>query len=217
MITFSGIDCSGKSTQIDLIKKYYEDKGVKVRVIWSRGGYTSWVEGFKTLIRQDKALEGEEKEAYRQNAVKASWKNKLYLKASIWDMLRFYGIVYKWIELTGTLIICDRYVWDTYIDFLMRYSQYDFENWFCWKLMIKLIKKPTHSFVFTIPAEESMRRSNLKFEPRPEPIEKRRIRIDHYMEEIKNNRWMYTVDCMRPIPEITEEVIKILEGTGKTK
>ena len=38
MVTFSGIDCSGKSTQIEIIRKYYEDKGIKARVIWSRGG-----------------------------------------------------------------------------------------------------------------------------------------------------------------------------------
>lgn len=215
MITFSGIDCSGKSTQIELIKKYYEKNGRKVRVIWSRGGYTSWVEGIKNLIRRDKDLEGAAKEEYRQTVTKVNWKNKLYLKASIWDMVRFYGIVYGWIELTGTLIICDRYVWDTYIDFLMRYPQYDFSKWFCWKVLMLMMKKPTVSFVLTIPAEESMRRSELKDEPRPEPIEKRRIRIDHYMEEIENHRWQYVIDCMHPIEEIHQELVGILEDNEK--
>ena len=211
MITFSGIDCAGKSTQIEKIKKYYEDQGVRCRVIWSRGGYTSWVEGFKTLIRRDKGFSEEAKEEYRASIKKTGWKNKLYLVASIWDMLRFYGIVYRFIEAKGDLIICDRYVWDTCIDFQMRYPQYDFQNWFCWKLMLKCIKKPTYSFVFTIPAEESMRRSKLKEEPRPEPLEKRVIRIEHYMREIKNKRWMYVVDCMKPLDAVTGEVIEILE------
>lgn len=215
MITFSGIDCAGKSTQIEIIKKYYENKGKKVRVIWSRGGYTSWVEGIKTLIRQDQALEGEAKEEYRKEAIKANWKKKLYLKASIWDLVRFYGIVFRWIELTGTLIICDRYVWDTYIDFLMRYPQYDFSKWACWKVLMRVMKKPSTSFVLTIPAEESMRRSGLKNEPRPEPIEKRTIRINHYIEEIKNKRWKYVIDCMRPIDEISNEIIEILERESK--
>lgn len=213
MITFSGIDCSGKSTQIEKIKKYYEDKGIPCRVIWSRGGYTSWIEKFKTLIRRDKGLDAQKKEEYRQNIIKTGWKNKLYLKLSIWDMIRFWGIVYRAIEARGTMIICDRYVWDTCIDFQLRYSTYDFENWFCWKLMLKCIKKPTHSFVFTIPAEESMRRSELKHEPRPEPYEKRVVRIEHYMKEIANKRWQYVVDCMQPLEDVTSEVISILEKT----
>ena len=215
MITFSGIDCAGKTTQIELIKKCYEELGRKVRVIWSSGGYTSWVECIKTLVRRDKGLTGEAKEEYRKMVTKVSWKNKLYLKASIWDMVRFYGIVYRWIELRGTLIICDRYVWDTYIDFLMRYPQYNFSNWFCWKMLMLCMKKPMTSFVLTIPAEESMRRSGLKHEPRPEPIERRRVRIDHYMKEIGNHRWQYVINCMHSIDEINEKIIEILECEKK--
>lgn len=211
MISFSGIDCSGKSTQIDLIKKYYDERGIKNRVIWSRGGYTSWVEGFKTLIRRDKSLAEEEKVEYRKNIRKVGWKNKLYLIVSIWDMVRFYGIVFRFIELGGTTIICDRYIWDTYIDFLIRYPEYDFENWRCWKLLIKIMKKPTHSFVFTIPAEESMKRSELKYEPHPEPLEKRIIRINRYMKEIEKSRWQYVIDCMQPLDEVTKQVIDILQ------
>lgn len=211
MITFSGMDCSGKSTQIERIKEYYKARGIACRVIWSRGGYTSWVEGFKTLIRRDKGLTAEEKAEYRKEIRKSSWKNRLYLQASIWDMLRYWGIVYRAIERGGKLIICDRYVWDTCIDFQLRYPEYNFEDWFSWKLMLKCIKKPTHSFVLTIPVEESMRRSELKNDPHPEPYERRVLRVEYYLNEIKKQRWKYVIDSMQPLEAVTADIIQTLE------
>ena len=211
MITFSGIDCSGKSTQIETIKKYYEGKGIKVRVIWSRGGYTSWVEGIKTFIRKDKHLSEAEKADYRAKINGNHRKAKLLLWASIVDLIRYYGIVFRWIEMTGTVLLCDRYIWDTYIDFSLKYKDIEFEKWLCWKAMLKLIKQPDKSIIFTIPIEESMRRSLEKSDPHSEPCDERRIRIQRYMTEIENGRWHYVVNAQSPIQAVTEKVIEILE------
>ena len=51
-----------------------------------------------------------------------------------------------------------------------------------------------------------MRRSNLKFEPFPEPQEKRVKRLNLYMQEIKSGRWQYEIECMRPIDVIHQEL-----------
>ena len=40
LITFSGLDSAGKSTQIDKVINYLNLKKQKVRLVWSRGGYT---------------------------------------------------------------------------------------------------------------------------------------------------------------------------------
>ncbi len=210
MITFSGIDCSGKSTQIDIIKKYLQDHGENVEVIWSRGGYTPWVEGFKTLIRPDKHYSEEQKKAYRESVSNNSGKSRLLLLASIWDLARYYGIVFRWKELTGKLIVCDRYIWDTLIDFKVKFPQFDFEKWLSWKIMLKLIYKPKHSFIFTIPAEESMRRSDMKDDPHPEPFDIRVFRINCYMEQIEKGCWSHVIDATVPIEAVSEQVKEIL-------
>ena len=216
MITFSGIDCSGKSTQIDIIKKHLEEQGKKVEVIWSRGGYTPWVEGFKTLIRPDKHYTEEQKKAYRDSVSQSGLKSKLLLLASIWDLARYYGIVFRWKDRGNRVVVCDRYIWDTLIDFKVKFPQYDFEKWLCWKIMLKLIYQPTHSFIFTIPAEESMRRSDLKDDPHPEPYDTRVYRINCYMEQIEKGRWDHVIDATVPIDAVSEQVKEQLNADEKS-
>ena len=213
MITFSGIDCSGKTTIIGIVKKYYQDRDVKCCSIWSRGGYTLWVEGFKNLIRKDKHLSKEEKALYRIEALASTRKNKLLLWASIADLIRFYGIILRWIEFMGNEIICDRYIWDTYIDFKLKFKDIHFEKWLVWKALIFFMKKPSKSIIFVIPVEESMRRSELKYEPFPESFDERVIRIAEYMKEIRNGKWQYVINTEGELEEVARKVFLILENT----
>ena len=103
-------------------------------------------------------------------------------------------------------LLCDRYLSDTFIDFTLKYPKMRFERWLVWQLLLKVCRKPDCSFVLTITPEESMRRSNLKFEPFPEPQEKRVKRLNLYLQGIKNGRWQYEIDCMRPIDVIHQEL-----------
>ena len=100
------------------------------------------------------------------------------------------------------MILADRYFWDSYIDFLMKYSEFDFETWLVWKITHTICLKPKQSVIYVIPAELSMYRSTLKDEPWPEPEEMRRERIKLYMEQIKRNRWTYVIDATKSIEEV---------------
>lgn len=210
MITFSGIDCAGKSTQIDILKEELDACHVKYKIIWSRGGYTSWVEGIKTLVRRDKNYSDEQKKEYRDQISRNSRKSRLLLWASIVDLIRYYGIVFRFIELNGTKIVCDRYLWDTYIDFRMKFPHIDFEKWLSWKLLIRVAKKPNCSIVFTIPIEESMRRSVEKNDQHSEPYDFRLRRIQLYMEVIQQGKWQHVVDAMAPIDKVSIKVKEII-------
>ena len=211
MISFSGSDCCGKSTQIDLLCKELEKQNKKYRVIWSRGGYTPGIEAVKKLLRGGvSSTSREEKVAYSEQVNSNSKKKKLLFTASLMDLWFYYSVTLRLKEWFGTTVICDRYIWDTYIDFKIKYPEYDFERGFWWRLTLKTMLKPKASFCLFIPAEESMRRSELKDEPFPEPVEARRQRIDWYVRERDNNRWQYVIDATKSIDEVYTAIVERL-------
>lgn len=205
MISFSGVDCCGKSTQIQKLCEDLEKHYVKYEVVWSRGGYTPGIEFVKKMIRRGKT-ENKERRAEESAKVQSNSKmRKLLFVASLIDLWRFYTISLR-LKGIGKVIICDRYIWDTYIDFKMKYPEYDFENDFWWKLTLKTMVKPSPSFCLFIPAETSMYRSTLKDEPFPESVEVRQERIDWYIRELKNNRWQYEIDATKSVEEVYAQI-----------
>lgn len=211
MISFSGIDCGGKSTQIEKVSEALRRQKKRCRVIHSRGGYTPLLEFFKTLVRRDRSGSAEEHEKYRAEVHGSPRKRKLLLWLSILDLGLYYGVYFRLVELFGSRILADRYFWDSYIDFQMKYPEFDFEKWRVWKFARGIYKKPKQSIIYTIPAELSMYRSTLKDEPWPEPVEVRRDRIDRYMKEIERGRWQYVIDATGTIEEVFEKTMECIQ------
>ena len=214
MISFSGIDCSGKSTQIELLEKHLNKKNIPYQVIWSRGGYTPGIEFVKRVIRRGRQSTKEERIANSEQVNSDSKKRRVLFIASLIDLWFYYSIVLR-IKGINKLILCDRYIWDTYIDFKMKYPEYRFEKGFWWNLTLKTMVKPSPSFCFFISAEESMRRSELKEEPFPEPVEVREERINWYLKELKHNRWDNKIDATKPINIVFADVRNAIYGNKK--
>lgn len=210
MISFSGIDCGGKSTQIEKVKQAFDAKNRSAKVIHSRGGYTPVLEWVKTLIRSDKGGSAQDHAEYREAIHGNPKKRKLLLWLSIFDLGLYYGVYFRFLELLGIKVLADRYFWDSCIDFRMKYPEFDFENWLVWKFAKTIHLKPEFALIYTIPAELSMYRSTLKDEPWPEPVEVRQDRIERYMREIELGRWQYVIDATVSIEEVYKETIRIL-------
>lgn len=202
MISFSGIDCSGKSTHIEFIKNRYDKEGIACEVIWSRGGYTPILSYIKKIFLLKHANTKKER---LENSIKVHSnpkKRKLLFLVSLIDLWFLYCIIIRFKELSGVRIICDRYIWDSYIDFNLKYPEYNLENSFLWTLILKTIVKPKVSYLLLISAEESIRRSAFKNEPFPEPIDIRNKRIMMYIKESTKDRWKYIVDASGSIEDV---------------
>ena len=208
MISISGIDCCGKSTQIELLCEELKSKGRKCEVVWSRGGYTPGIQVVKGIFRKEKNVSKEERIKYSEEVNGNPIKRKLLFIASLMDLWLYYSLVLRLKEIFGKTVICDRYIWDTYIDFKLKYPEYDFEHGFWWRLTLKTMVKPNPSLGMFIPAEESMRRSGLKDEPFPEPIDVRQKRIEMYYSLAGKNVWQWSIEATNTIDKVFDDIRK---------
>ena len=85
VVSFSGIDGAGKTTQINLLIEYCKDHNISCIRKWSKARGTPGVMWLKRLVRRDKHLNTEEKLEYREKIFQAGWKKRLLLTASLLD------------------------------------------------------------------------------------------------------------------------------------
>lgn len=202
MISFSGIDGSGKGTQIRLLEAHLIENGIKFKTIWARGSWTPGVELIKKVVRQDRNFSEVQKEAYRREARTNPKKQKIILILSIMDLLWFFGVYYRFLKIFNKVVICDRYIWDTLIDFRVNFSGYEFEKWLLWKLLIMFIPYPNTAVILFITAEQSQVRGLLKKEANMESLEIKERKTKEYLRLIKEGRWTNVIDGSIGIYEI---------------
>lgn len=208
MYTFSGIDSSGKTTQIELLINYCKENNIEVYKRWSKGRATPGVLWLKKLFRKDKGMDRTEMLEYREENWKNPKKKFLLLVISILDLWWFWGIFYRIIDCKYEVFICDRYIWDTYIDFKTEFSEYDVDKWLIWKIAVLLAPKPKYSFMFFISAEESFRRDNAKGDPDRDELNRKKEKVARYMKLMDQNKWDTIVSGM----QTREKMFEIVKG-----
>ena len=204
LIAFSGIDSAGKSTQILKVVEYFKSRGRKTKVIWSRGGYTPLFNIFKSILRKitDNALPRPGDSIHRNKTFKKKWVQVIWLNIALLDMILFYALYFRLLKMWGFIVIADRYLWDTFIDFELKFQKDSFEKNILWKTLVFLSTRPDPSIILIIPIEESMRRSKLKKEPFSENLIQRKKRLGLYKDLIEKSKWDYIIDGMKPIDEV---------------
>ena len=210
IVNFRGIDSSEKSTQIELLNRYKKKNNIKVRKVWGKARGTPGVVFIKNLLRNDKNMSFEEKMEYRQEVFNNTKKKKLLLFASLLDLCWYFGIYYRILNIFNQVLICDRYIWDTYIEVKNEFIGVDIDKWFIWKLALFLTPKPNKSLMFVIPAEESISSDIQKKDLTVDSLELKNNKINLYMDLVKQGKWITVIDGLQPIEEIHKKVLEVI-------
>lgn len=185
IIVFSGTDGAGKSTQIEYLNDHLVALGYKTRIIWARGGYTPGMLYIKRLLRKtSKRLvppAGESSE--RTDKFKKRHVTYLWMLFSIVDLILLWAVYGRILSTLGYVVIFDRYVDDTYIDFEHNFPKSRFNKMWSWLMLKKLIPIPHYAFLLIVEPRVSLQRSIEKNEPFPDSEQTLLYRFKKY----KNN------------------------------
>ena len=214
LIIFSGIDGSGKSTQIKLLKNSLLSKEKVVETLWARGGYTKGFESVKRALRRflGNRLPEPGKTKIREQKMSNPFIVYIWLSFSIIDLIFFWGLYVRLKLILGRYVICDRYIMDTYVDFKINFPTANFEKMILWRLLSYIVPKEKNAFLLYINVEESVRRSKLKQEPFPDTKETLIIRSAYYLDKDLFSENDYLIlNCNESIISIHNKIIKYLD------
>lgn len=209
MVSFSGIDSSGKTTQIQLLEEYCIANKINVSRAWGKARGTPGVLFLKELLRKDKKLDSSQKLEYRDQVFQNPRKQKLLLFASLLDLMWYFGIYYRLLSIKYSVLILDRYIWDTYIEVKTEFSAINLDKWFLWKMVLFVSPKPKISFLFLIPPEVSIERDINKNDLTVDSLSLKKEKIGLYYNLKNQGKWSNQMDGLRAIKDIHSDVINI--------
>jgi thymidylate kinase len=205
IIAFSGTDGAGKSTQIALVKIFFESRDYKVKVLWSRGGYTPIFSNLKKFLRivSLKKIPKSGKSIIRSRLLDNSLVSNIWLSIAIIDLIILYGLYLRLLRLIGYVVICDRYIKDTEIDFIRNFPNTFNQKSFLWRLLLKISVTPGRVFLLHIPVELSLERSDVKNEPFPDTPETLAFRLESYLDDdnFPSDKY-FKIDCQKSIQDV---------------
>ena len=116
------------------------------------------------------------------------------------------------LKLFKRVIICDRYIQDTLLDFNQNFSGVFNEQMFLWKLLLFVCPSPSLHFLLYVPVEVSMHRSKLKNEPFPDSKEVLEFRLNKYLDEsLFSPLFIYKINCQGSIDDVFKTIISKID------
>lgn len=225
LVCLSGIESSGKSTQLDRLVENARRRGLRPVCLWTRPGYTRNLEAAKRLVQRltsarvagsGSGAAGSERgpRAYprRGDGFRSALAKRLWLSLALVDLIWVYGVEVRYWLSRGRTVICDRYLWDCLVDFRVNFPGDDVESGLLGRMLTALTPRPDVAFFLLISVEESLRRSEQRERRFRETEAVLQLRLEEYRTLADEFRWP-VLDGQRPAEEVSEEIQSKIAAT----
>lgn len=202
LITLSGVDCSGKTTQLELLTDACSSVGWRVKQVWFRPGYSDEMDTLRSIIRKasPNVMPRHTEVKAREQVFAKSGVSESWLVMALVDCFIQCACKIRFYMLQGFTVICDRFLEDAELDLFFRFP--NLENIYgpSLRALRSLAPTPNHALLLNLPYELLDARIKEKDEPFPDPDDVRFLRWQEYQR-------LSTTGRFEPIdasPSITE-------------
>lgn len=209
LIAVSGVDGAGKSLQVELLGKAFEQCGISTLCVWSRCGSTKFAGWFirigKTLFSGGRPPLGarggprgkvEARKRYLENPILRSGWNLLVLT----ELTILYNLRVRLPLLLGKVVICDRYLLDGLVELGVHMEDGDISRSVFARLLELLNPLPAMNWLIDVPAETVVRRKRM------EPMEHLEAQVRLY-RRLGKELHVVTVDGEQPADKVSDEIV----------
>ncbi len=211
IISLSGIDCAGKSTQLDCLERALIERGHSVRRVWFRPGYSPLMDKLRLALR--KARPGSLPSASAPKAREAAFSRRgvsqAWVAMAVLDTLVNLATHVRWLSLRGETVLCDRYIEDAMVDLSLRFPELVEPEGRLRKTLVNACPTPDIAFLLTLSKEELARRAAIKAEPFEDPPEIRSARYARYMSLAEAGHFV-VINAEAPINDVTRSLLDAL-------
>lgn len=211
----SGVDGSGKTTQLALLERDLLSRGLRVERVWYRPGYSRIADWLRLTVRKIRPTalpppgpNAERDRSFASHRVRAAW----MLCAQL-DALVQFGIVVRWKRFVSRVVLCDRYLLDSEIDLAWRFGEKFDSRSRLWRAVTTVAPTPNVSVVLWVDEDTAEERLANKREPFPDDKEGRAYRRKRYEEGLAELRAV-RVDGSGSPEEVHGRVNATLSGAG---
>jgi thymidylate kinase len=198
LIALSGLDGTGKSTQVNRLRDQLVKAGYPVETFWYRPGYSGFANRARARLRRiapgalprtEDAREVREA-VFRRRTVQIAWST-----FALFDMFLAYAVGVRWRQRGGTVVIADRWTNDAVVDLELRFSDLRVRSWRLTKAIVACAAHPDAHIFLTGEEHRLLERLEEKDEPFPDPIDVRERRRHAYDAMQEARRDMFVVDA----------------------
>jgi len=212
LISISGVDGSGKTSQCRLLVKAFRQCDIRTKYVWSRCGCSSFGQAFirsgkalSDLLRFDKGMKSLSQQndgiTLRYQYLQSRFIRFFWTFIIFVEMALVYNLKVRIPLLFGKVVICDRYLLDGLVEIGVSARKKSSHDGFCGTLLRLLSPSPNISFLMNVSPGVVLERKSEEFSEAD--LNKQTL----LYQELARRFDVILVDGERPSVEVSEDII----------